>query len=572
MGFLLYGAGLFGNLSGANIVDLRLNAPVISLSTNNVSVIDSDEYHLSFVGVVAAAADNTTMIHDVDVSNATVTITNEENLIQMNSFLYAFIGGLVGRLGNGSTLSDSSLTGDLNVTVAVEDYQMVYMGGLAGTVESATIDNSWFMGEIDFTSPDDYLLNELTVGGIAGSLVNGTVIDAIVGMSDISVVSDSTYAAVGGIVGSADYDSSITSSTSHGLFTTSTDNLGGIVGFVGSGSTQTGSVMSAFDVSLPQGIQAMILDTNNVMATLRGHDDVGGLVGKTYYGISILNSWFEGTMVGHANLGGLVGSAGECTIDIKTSYSLGYMTGSNYLGGITGNGYSENDLTDVFSRMDITMVEDPETVPADGGSLYLGGLIAYDYGTYSNYHNVYFAGKFHTGSLVLSFIDPIANFGGDPAYVESVYYDHDLLPISSYLGTPKTTAQLKTQAAYTGFEFTNPWFIDPAFNEGYAYFDSGYYRVTIDDGSDPYGYLVRYESPLQKPSDPVRSGYVFGGWFSDPQTTQPWDFTDDEVTQDVTLYAKWTAQIPDTGEATNLGFSVLGLSLILLAITKKAKQ
>lgn len=46
---------------------------------------------------------------------------------------------------------------------------------------------------------------------------------------------------------------------------------------------------------------------------------------------------------------------------------------------------------------------------------------------------------------------------------------------------------------------------------------------------------------LTKPADPVpkEEGYVFGGWYSDPQCLQKWDFDNDVVTSTLTLYAKW---------------------------------
>lgn len=564
MGFLLYGAGMFGYVSGANILDLDLINPTVTLTTNNVSVIDSDEYHISLVGVVAAAADNATTIHDVDVTNATVTVTNPENLIQMNSWLYTILGGLVGRLGSGSTLSDASLTGSVEMSAAVEDYQYVYMGGLAGTVESSLIQNSWFKGDLNFTSPTGYELNELTVGGIAGSVLESILDQAIVGMTTIDVESDTYYAAVGGIAGSASTESAIFESTAHGEFTTSTNNLGGIVGFIGSGNSQPVGFV-------PEGLVYMTLDTDNVMAVLRGHDNVGGLVGKTYYAVRIINGWFEGTINGHSNLGGLVGHTGECRVDIMTSFSLGNLTGSNTLGGIIGMGYSENILTNVFSRMNIQVIEDLEVVPADLQLYDVGGIAGYDYGVYSIYNNVYFAGTINYGTLPIGRINPISNFNVAPISITSVYFDHDLLSMTSDYGTPKTTAQMKVLANYEGFTFESPWYIDPAFNGGYAYFYSGYYRVTVDDGSTPYGFLVRYNSPLSEPSDPTRSGYVFGGWYTDQNYTETWDFANDEVTQDVTFYAKWTEATPDTGEAANYGFGFLGLSLILLAVSRRHK-
>ena len=43
-----------------------------------------------------------------------------------------------------------------------------------------------------------------------------------------------------------------------------------------------------------------------------------------------------------------------------------------------------------------------------------------------------------------------------------------------------------------------------------------------------------------QPSAPERSGYTFGGWYSDTALSQPYDFQT-EVADDIKLYAKWTA-------------------------------
>lgn len=42
-----------------------------------------------------------------------------------------------------------------------------------------------------------------------------------------------------------------------------------------------------------------------------------------------------------------------------------------------------------------------------------------------------------------------------------------------------------------------------------------------------------------KPTDPTREGYIFGGWYTDMDLTQAYDF-EIEVTKDLILYAKWT--------------------------------
>jgi len=56
---------------------------------------------------------------------------------------------------------------------------------------------------------------------------------------------------------------------------------------------------------------------------------------------------------------------------------------------------------------------------------------------------------------------------------------------------------------------------------------------------------VDYGKLAARPADPTRANYSFGGWFTDNGTfANEWNFAADLVTQDTTLYAKWT---PTTG-------------------------
>ena len=52
---------------------------------------------------------------------------------------------------------------------------------------------------------------------------------------------------------------------------------------------------------------------------------------------------------------------------------------------------------------------------------------------------------------------------------------------------------------------------------------------------------VRVESGLtvNRPGDPIEEGWVFGGWYTDPDFTELYDF-ELPVTSDLTLHAKWT--------------------------------
>ena len=50
---------------------------------------------------------------------------------------------------------------------------------------------------------------------------------------------------------------------------------------------------------------------------------------------------------------------------------------------------------------------------------------------------------------------------------------------------------------------------------------------------------VRYDAKITKPTDPVKAGFSFAGWYKESGLTNLWDFDTDTVTEDTTLYAKW---------------------------------
>lgn len=43
----------------------------------------------------------------------------------------------------------------------------------------------------------------------------------------------------------------------------------------------------------------------------------------------------------------------------------------------------------------------------------------------------------------------------------------------------------------------------------------------------------------ERPAEPKREGRIFAGWFYDSECTERWDFENDKVEKDLTLYAKW---------------------------------
>ncbi|WP_176720381.1 S-layer homology domain-containing protein [Desulfuribacillus stibiiarsenatis] len=62
-------------------------------------------------------------------------------------------------------------------------------------------------------------------------------------------------------------------------------------------------------------------------------------------------------------------------------------------------------------------------------------------------------------------------------------------------------------------------------------------------GTSVNSVTVDYNTLLDVPIAPTKTGYSFVGWYRDTELLIPWNFTTDNVTEDITLYAKWT-QIP----------------------------
>ena len=48
---------------------------------------------------------------------------------------------------------------------------------------------------------------------------------------------------------------------------------------------------------------------------------------------------------------------------------------------------------------------------------------------------------------------------------------------------------------------------------------------------------------VAEPAEPKAEGYTFEGWYKEKECTNKWDFANDTVTEDITLYAKWTGAI-----------------------------
>ena len=90
-------------------------------------------------------------------------------------------------------------------------------------------------------------------------------------------------------------------------------------------------------------------------------------------------------------------------------------------------------------------------------------------------------------------------------------------------------------------------------------------RFESGGGSAVPDQTVQYGEYITEPQAPTRDGYRFNGWYSDLDRTELWDFENDTVQGNMTLYAGWLAD-SDNGGGGQGGLGWLWLILGLLAL------
>ncbi|PKN72904.1 MAG: hypothetical protein CVU50_05090 [Candidatus Cloacimonetes bacterium HGW-Cloacimonetes-3] len=178
---------------------------------------------------------------------------------------------------------------------------------------------------------------------------------------------------------------------------------------------------------------------------------IGGIAGNNDTGASILESFSTGSVSGNAWCGGLVGWNNGT---ISRCYSTGTMIGAaNSIGGLVGQ--HQGTITNSYSRATVT------------GASYVGGLVGYN--SASTITNCYSTGTV-TGSIKGGLC------GQTGATITSSYWDTQTSGIAtSFGGTGKTTAEMKTQSTYIGWDYTREtangtndyWTIWSTDNNGY---------------------------------------------------------------------------------------------------------
>ncbi|MFA6804238.1 MAG: InlB B-repeat-containing protein, partial [Candidatus Methanomethylophilaceae archaeon] len=91
------------------------------------------------------------------------------------------------------------------------------------------------------------------------------------------------------------------------------------------------------------------------------------------------------------------------------------------------------------------------------------------------------------------------------------------------------------------------------------------FTVSFVTGSGTTDMTVGSGETISVPADPVREGYVFGGWFRDSGCTQAFDFGT-PVTSNVSVYAKWTVADGGDDDAEDNNEGIVQIAILVIGI------
>ena len=353
--------GLIGNNNGGTIDN--------SYATGNVEGNDKTG---GLIGVNSGTITDSHAEGDVTGSNRTgglIGMNSGSTSLVTNSYATGNVegtentGGLIG-LNNYATITGSYAEGSVNGKTNT--------GGMIGHNIAGTISNSHATGRVESSGENTgglvgwnggtgIITNSYAAGNVEGRDKSG----GLVGSNEGSTIENS-YATgnvnqtnivtsiIGGLVG---YNSgTITGSHAEGNVSGQI-GVGGLVGQHSSGSITgsyaTGDIFGQTNVGGFSGSNNGIIENSYATGDVEGSDNAGGFAGVNYG--TITGSYAEGAVSGYSAIGGFVGvnsTTASGNGEISDSYSTGTVTGisggSGNIGGFVGN-MTYGTFTNVYS-------------------------------------------------------------------------------------------------------------------------------------------------------------------------------------------------------------------------------
>ena len=474
--------------------------------------------------------------------------------------------GLFGGIGPGGTVQNLTVFGE----VTAKDF----VGGVVGFNNGGTVTSCTNSGTVTATG------NAAFVGGVVGNNISSTVTNCY-NTGDVIAQGDNSHA--GGVVGN-NYSGTITNCYNTGMVETkgSGGSAGGVVGYNFSGTvtncinTDTGTVKVEGSSSYAGGVVGCINCDgisncyNTGMVEIKGSGgSAGGVVGYNKSG-TITKCYYLADEESD-DLKGIGSGSGD--VNSKTSkefasgevaWLLQYGQTSQVWGQtLSGNSADPYPVLTVFDK--------------DAPQVYKV--------TFMNSGQEYSAGYANSGGTVTKPADPTRagyNFEGwysDENFNTAWSFNSDTVSkdmalyakwnknqytvtfesnggsaVDSQIIKYGDTVTEPDDPTRTGYTFDG-WYSDAPLTTAWI-FDSNtvskdmtlyakwkvkQYTVTFEsnNGSVVEPKTIAHGEKVTQPADPTRAGYTFAGWYSDVSLTTLWDF-DTVITDNITLYAKWT--------------------------------
>jgi hypothetical protein len=191
-----------------------------------------------------------------------------------------------------------------------------------------------------------------------------------------------------------------------------------------SGSSFVGQLQSVESAAGLAHYNSGSISNSSVFADITGLSYVGGLVSRNNG--SIISSFSTGNLICQSIGGGLVATSIKGNGNIENCYSSFNISGGTESGGLIGE--RGGDILNCYYNGSLKVNENYDSP------------LSYQHVYYSRLQKSYFNG------------DKIVNKEA---------------ALNSFRS--RTTAQMKTQANYIGWDFENIWAIDPTINDGYPY-------------------------------------------------------------------------------------------------------
>ena len=384
-----------GTIQNATLKDLKLFSKISS--TDEKSSRDNMSYGSGgFVGVNSGTIKDCKVLSGEINGNVNVggiaginenTIDGCESSLLINSLSlggYNF-GGIAGLNTSNGTINDCEYTATRQMRPITESQQNPFVsesprynellgyniGGIAGKNDSNAKIINCSTNSVD----DGYIVGYGSVGGVVGLYSTETVLDGSNnGNRSINEINVVGVDCIGGIVGNLDscddFSRTITNWENQGAIIAIDDDkvdasFGGITAYIGKKGTVSNCKVNVSSTSKKLEMLAFS-DGNNI----------GGICG-VLRGQIISDETVEHNVLvyGHDNVGGLVGKTYDDNVErnIKNqTVSSGVVYGDDYVGGLIG--YNDMDFGTYNSKFD-NVVQNGAKVYGD---MYIGGVIGYN--------------------------------------------------------------------------------------------------------------------------------------------------------------------------------------------------